>query len=424
MNPVFQFIAASIIVILVMGFTVYEVTTASILQLNQPSSQQLQPLADRLMDNFILSSGYPSDWGNPTVNLSMIHDFGLALVSSSISSYTLDVYKINRIINGSFVNNNLYIPPSITGALLGIYQQGHFNYGFEFRLVPALKITIANITNSKFNISVTNINNLPASNALVNASFFTFCVITKQTGNSLSVSNYNVNVSKAFNETNLHGWTIISLQPPSQNCSSKGNSITTASILFVAADYYGLRYQTFLSTPSICTAQMIIQGQYLVANFTSKSNPNCQIGQSNNGALFTQTEVFEVTQSLNTNVVSATTCSNSAPPCSLLNNGNNNYKVFNLSYAPSQDVIFAGVLVTKNQGNNNKVYMVVASNPITPSGVIEYSADSLTTSQYLASQSRGLIFANVTAATTDTRLVNLGGNTWIAYLSVWEMGQS
>jgi len=68
--------------------------------------------------------------------------------------------------------------------------------------------------------------------------------------------------------------------------------------------------------------------------------------------------------------------------------------------------------------------MVVASNPITPSGVIEYSADSLTTSQYLASQSRGLIFANVTAATTDTRLVNLGGNTWIAYLSVWEMGQS
>jgi hypothetical protein len=433
MNPVFQFIAATLIVALTLGFTLYAVASTSDVQLMTYSQLQLEPVANSLMQNFVLTPGSPVDWGSNTkVTPNQLASFGLSTDPQTNTAYSLDVFKLDRILNDSFVANPYYIPPTVAGSLLGIYQQGHFNYGFDFRMVPALNITISNIstaTTTLYSVKVLDFQGRPAVNAFVNASEFSFCVVTK--GNSVSPSSYNSTHTSAFNVTNLAGTATVTLSQPPVGCTSQngngGNgggstgNVESTDIMIVSASYYGMAFQNFLQSSNICKSQMIIIGQYLVANFTGKngasSQSNCSFVNQNNGSGKVATTVFEITSRLNIVLDPANYCSTSQPPCSILNHGADNYTVFALSKPVDPNVILAGLIFT----TNGKQYFVIATNPTTPTGIIEYTSNSLTTVS--ANTGDGLKLASVPAAVTVTRYVTVGTNTWFASLTVWRMGQ-
>jgi hypothetical protein len=406
LNPIFQYIAATLIVVLTLSFTLFAVVTSASVQLGTNSQEQIQPVANSLMDAFVLTGGSPNDWGsNLSILSNNLSDFGLAVTSHPGTAYSLDPNKLNRIINNSFVNNVFFIPPPTAGSLLGIYQSNHFNYGFDFRMVPALNISILpSPVPNIYNVSVLDYAGHPAINANVNATLFLFCEPKGQPPLS--------NQTTAYNVTNINGFTQLNLPTPAVSCP---NSSQQGTFLVVDANYYGLEFQNYLLNSNICKSQMLLTGQYVVANFSSNGS-GCNLG-GNNGSVFTGGFLYEVTSSLSLIVNPLVSCPSSQPPCNLLNNGANNYSVYQLQNPVSDLVVFAGLLIT----TNGKDYFVLASNPTTPTGVIEYSSNSLTT---LSSGSSGLTQTNAPAAVTVSRLVTVGTNTWFATLTVWVMGKS
>jgi hypothetical protein len=432
LNPVFQYLAATIIVILALSFTLYAVASTVFTQLNTNSQYQLYPVAEQLMQSFLLNPGLPYDWGeNTSILANNLTYFGLSTAPGSTLTYSLDPSKLNRIANLPSINSKLYIPPNVTGALLGIYQKDHYNYGFSFLMVPALNITITNTTQNKYLIYVSDYSGVPAINAQVNVSYFAFC----EAGKRSSQLQFYYNYTKSYNVTNLFGQTQVSLTKPSLPSICYQSNNHYSYLVMADASYYGIQFQNILSA-GVCKANMLIQGQYLLANFVPQNKTgNCfpvnpsqgnGNGNGNNGSVHVDDKytIFEVTSSLNVviNPSASVICSNgnnqSQLGCSVLNNGNFNNAVVRMKYPISPSVVFAGLIIT----TNGRDYFIIASNPVTnPYGYINYSSDNLTT---LPSFSQGLVNANVNSAVTVTRFVNVGQNTWYASLTVWRMGQS
>ncbi|MEM0117915.1 MAG: hypothetical protein QXV32_05670 [Conexivisphaerales archaeon] len=421
-----------------MSFTLYAVASTEFTQLNVNSQYQLYPEAEQLMQSFLLNPGIPYNWGtNVNLPANNLQYFGLAVQPQTGLAYSLDPSKLNRIANLSYLNNSLYIPPNVAGALLGIYHGNHFDYGFDFRMLPALNITIVNSTNGIYTVYVSDYAGIPAINANVNVSYFAFCEIDQGSGQP----QFFFNATRSYNVTNLFGYASFKLSKPSlpQTClpgngQGKGSgNAKVAYLVMASANYYGIEFQNFLSYAT-CKADMILEGQYLLANFNpsnnncydvngqsagSKGNGNGNNGSVHVGAFYT---VFEVTSSLNVIINPAVVCSDgqnsSQQACTVLNAGNKNSAVVQLAYPVSESVIFAGLIITTNGRN----FFEVASNPLTnPYGYIEYSSNNLST---LASQSNGTKQAHVDSAVTVSRFVNVGQNTWYASLTVWRMGQS
>ncbi len=434
MNPVFQYLAATVIVILALSFTLYAVASTVFTRLNTNSQYQLYPVAEQLMQSFLLNPGLPFNWGTNTSILSNnLTYFGLSTAPGTALTYSLDPNKLNRIANLPTISSIYYIPPNVTGALLGIYQKNHYNYGFSFLMLPALNITITNATQNVYFVHVSDYSGVPAINAQVNVSYFAFCEV----GQRNSQLQFYFNYTKSYNVTDIFGQTQVKLTKPQIPSTCYQNNNHYSYLVMADASYYGIHFQNILST-GVCKANMLIEGQYLLANFVPQNNTgNCfpvnpgkgnggGNGNGNNGSVHVgdRYTVFEVTSSLNViiNPSASVTCSNgnnlSQQGCSVLNKGNFNNAVVRMTYPLSPSVVFAGLIVT----TNGRDYFIVASNPLTnPYGYINYSSDNLTT---LPSYSRGLVNASVNSAVTVTRFVNVGANTWYASLTVWRMGQS
>lgn len=420
MNAIFQYIAATVIVVLTLGFTLYAVASSAFIQSNSSTQYQLYPVAENLMDNFVLYPGSPYDWGsNMKIYASNLSDFGLAVAPNMSLGYSLDPNKLNRIVQIPLVNTSIYIPSTTAGRLLGIYQNNHFNYGFDFKMVPALNINIVNRTAGRYNITVTDYLGRPAINANVNATYFVLCESSQ--GKSAPV--FGFNSKTAYNVTNLLGSALLNLSKPNLPAACIQGNSKVAYLVIATASYYGIKFQSFLTSVT-CRSEMVIQGQYLIASFNSTNN-QCydvngnQLAKSNAsvhaGDRFT---VFEITSNLGLIINPAVACNSATPPCSILNNGNKNETVVQLQNPVSSSVVLAGVII-KTQG---RTFFVVASNPVTtPYGTIEYTSNSLTTLN--SNAQGGLKVASVNSAVTIVRFVNVGQNTWVATLTLWRMGQ-
>jgi len=436
-------VAATIIVVLTLGFTLYAVESATFVSLGGYSQLQLMPVADSLMQNFILSAGAPSDWGsNLSVSANQLQSFGLAAAWPNAGAYSLDPNKLNRIINTTFVRNDYYIPPSVVGKLLGIYQNNHFIYGFDFRLIPALNITLnqiaSNSTMTLYQINVTDYTGQPAVNAHVKVSQISFCSVIIGNNNNVPIS-FGANSSTNQGVTDINGSISVYVYNPSATCQASNGQekVEIANVTAVSASFYGLQFESLFGI-NACKAQMMIQGQLLIANFTGSSKSGACANLSadiksnqnnNNGAVFPVFTSFQVTSDLNI-ILNPVVNQSTGGQCSLLNHGANNYCVYQLKYPVSSSTVFAGLIIVVNPGNGGSsgkehTYFVVASNPSTPNCIIEYTSNSLVTSQSVNTcgpSYNSLKIAQVQSAVTITRFVTIGINTWYATLTVWRMG--
>jgi hypothetical protein len=180
--------------------------------LNTSSKEQLKIAAQKIMTQLTLDPGTPTDWGsNININPSELSAFGLAKYGESTrEAYVLDLDKVQRLNS---------IPPSIVISLLNLGR----DYGIELEFAPALNVTIIDLQENSYFISVTAYQTkLPIFNAKITAKTFYYDNLTEQIASTeLQCSN-----------TDEWGQSIVTFSNVPSN---------TGKILVAVVDYYGIR---------------------------------------------------------------------------------------------------------------------------------------------------------------------------------------
>lgn len=117
--------------------------------------------AEDVLDTLLLSPGYPPNWGESSDNPDSM---GLA-VQNSIEEYVLDPKKVIRLSEES----DYYISPPTTRRLLGLSKKYHFS----LRITPFFNITINNLGDGNYTISITTYKGFPAPNVNVTGYYVT-----------------------------------------------------------------------------------------------------------------------------------------------------------------------------------------------------------------------------------------------------------
>lgn len=226
MNSTFEYIISVLIIVLILAFTVLSIDSIVATQQQPLKAEQLDPVAERLLDKILLTRGYPYNWGTDITvsgNITFpgeetpLEDLGLAANSTNL--YTLDTYKVMRLVkNVGSLENSLYIPPSYFGDLAGLRQNGTWDYGFRLLMKTALNITNTWIRNDSkikdiptaFNVTVKTHTGKLAPNALVTARYF--CLFITGSGKDATFDYFYTTLQ---NVTNWNGNTILSLDTDS-----------------------------------------------------------------------------------------------------------------------------------------------------------------------------------------------------------------
>lgn len=401
MDVTFEYIAATLVIFILLGFAIFTVTSLTTTQVDLLGQQQLFPVAQQAVDKILLTRGEPLDWGeNITVNGSLLVDFGLAAASPHTDAYDLDINKVMRLVQSvGTVTNALYLDPTSVGSLMGIYTGSYWNYGFRLYMVPALNVTITvNDTASHplaFVVNVKNAQGVPARNAFVQVKYFDFYVY-KDTGGGPAKDVFDWSSVFASAYTDYAGnasLTFSSAPSPAQGVVNPQEVF----VVTVSADYYGLEANSILELSTVpSNLDMLIEGQYLIGNFTGVTG----IPKSAN-QLQLEASVIELTDNLNV-ILNPATNVTTGNAGYVFNQGGKNYKVFQLVNPVSENVILAGLMV-KTTGQS---FFAVAFRPVLPVA-LDYRSHAVATA--------GL------QAITIERLVHMGRNSYVVDLTIWRM---
>ncbi len=159
MQTAFEYISAGVILCLILGLTGQFATNMVYDRVERIKQTTGLGVADKMIDFLLLSPGTPSNWGrlvDPPQNV------GLAL-ESAIKPYQLDRCKVRRLSNGT-AN---YIPPHEVRDLLGLSP----NYYTDLSIYPIYNITVEQLTDEKFLVSVANQWDVPVSTVTVTGTY-------------------------------------------------------------------------------------------------------------------------------------------------------------------------------------------------------------------------------------------------------------
>jgi len=154
-----EYITAGIIISLILGLTIHFSSNMVDVKINAIEQKTGFAIAGNVIDTLLLSPGSPNNWGDSPEPPSTM---GLAL-DNAIKLYQLDASKVRRLSSES----ENYIPPYMVRDLLGLSAC----YYISIRIMPVYTITISNITEEIFSISVTNQWGSPVSNVNVTAAY-------------------------------------------------------------------------------------------------------------------------------------------------------------------------------------------------------------------------------------------------------------
>lgn len=192
MHITLDYLVAGLVIIIILTFAATSIFPFTSVTLQHVQEEQLNPLAERLLDKVILTPGEPLDWWDIySYNETNITGFGLGYFrEGAVDPYVLDPGKVSRLTDTPF-----QLSPRTFAKILGLTWDGdpdHLKYSFKLRIIPALNITITpdedsmleiNIAGggvdrvyTAFNISVKSYDGYPASNAKVKAIYLASAV--------------------------------------------------------------------------------------------------------------------------------------------------------------------------------------------------------------------------------------------------------
>ena len=387
MHVTLDYLVAGLLIIIILTFTANSISPFIYINLQHVEEEQLNPLAERLLDKILLTPGEPLDWGNIySYDEDDITGFGLAYMKNGvINPYILDPDKISRIAHPVF-----QLSPERISKLLGLtWDGGNFKYGFRLRITPALNITIipdenkyirvgSDILYTAFNITVKSYDGYPAANSKINAIY-----LAAKIKEGKVEADYSLARIKTIADWRGESY----LEFTVDQSSFKGYN-KAAFLFIVYASYSGVKsLATYnLRTEDILNAAII--GKYLIVEFPSSYEPQ--------GARFLR-GVIQIGE----NVISEAKIENVSRGESgwVINRGNYNYRVYEISgIDPSLSV---DVLLVKWIGRH---WLSVIRYP----PIVDYAAPSI---------AQGLKIA------TLHRYCKIGDLTYVTELSVWRMAE-
>jgi len=240
---IYEYLFTAIIIVLILLSSSTMIETISEPSRSTSEKEQLKVTAQKLMTQLLLDPGNPPDWGNNIdIDPSNLTTFGLAKYSETTrEAYVLDADKVLRLDN----TNPLFLPPSSVINLLNL----GYEYGFALEFYPALNVTIAPINSTsssdRYNINVTEYNELPIVMADVTARMYYYN----------SSSQTIATTGAIFNQTGADGKCIVDF----------GNVTTEMKILSLVINYYGIRIVKSFTVGSNVT-QVHLIGNHALLN--------------------------------------------------------------------------------------------------------------------------------------------------------------
>jgi hypothetical protein len=387
MHITLDYLVVGLIIIIVLAFSANSIFSLTSVNLQHVQEEQLNPLAERLLDKILLTPGEPLDWGNIyKYDEDDITGFGLAYMKNGvINPYVLDPDKTSRITHPVF-----QLSPERISRLLSLTWDGrNFKYGFRLRITPALNITItpdenkyirvgSDILYTAFNIAVKSYDGYPAANSGIKAIY-----LAAKINEGKEEADYSLARIKTIAD-----WSGKSYLEFKVDSSSFRGYNKAAFILIVYASYSGVKsLATYnLREEDILNASII--GNYLIVEFPSSYEPQ--------GARFLR-GVIQIGE----NVVSEAKIKNVSRGESgwVINRGNYNYRVYEISGIDSS--LNTDVLLVKWIG---RYWLSVIRYP----PVVDYASPSI---------AQGLKIATV------HRYCKIGDLTYVVELSVWRMAE-
>ena len=165
MNESIEYLVAAILVVLLVSLTVSTLIPMALQRTSYLSESHLQTEAEKIANQLLLSPGDPADWGVTANSSSDIKAIGLALDGGE--PYELDINKLIRLCESSIneITEKEQIDLENVSKLLGIYGK----YGLSIRLTPVLNVSVQQISNDIYEVTVTTHEDLPVANANITA---------------------------------------------------------------------------------------------------------------------------------------------------------------------------------------------------------------------------------------------------------------
>lgn len=141
MYETFEYVFLGIVVFTTVIVTMATIFPIAYTHISQATAYQLQSSSQAVLDQLLLTPGYPNTWGtdlniNSTKN-SGLKSFGLGGGKRYDPIYVVDPNKAERLVNTTTLSNLYYIPPSTAAKIMGIDEK----FGFSLRLKPVFNIT-------------------------------------------------------------------------------------------------------------------------------------------------------------------------------------------------------------------------------------------------------------------------------------------
>jgi hypothetical protein len=191
-NAIYEYIIATIIVVMLVGWTYYSSSSSTLVAIGRIEDEQLKVVAQEVFNKLLLTPGDPVNWTSTTVK-----SLGLADMNAQ-EAFTLDRDKVLMLRNGS-------IGISRARDLMGLEN----NYDFSLSVTPALNITVIpnGITydgnhNHNFTVVVRDLRGLPSSSASITGYYV----------NNTSTWNIGDNISRSSKTTGTDGLVTLSFK--------------------------------------------------------------------------------------------------------------------------------------------------------------------------------------------------------------------
>ena len=155
MNPIYEYIVGTVIVIMLAGWTYVSMTSSTLVAVNLLDDERINVVAREVFNKLLLTPGDPVDW-----NRANVKSLGLAEIGGE--GFVLDKDKVLCLKNGSISIND-------ARRLLGLERV----YDFSIRVSPALNVRITSISYDlgnqvhTFNVVVNDLSGRPFSTAIV-----------------------------------------------------------------------------------------------------------------------------------------------------------------------------------------------------------------------------------------------------------------
>ena len=292
MHVTLDYLVTGLIIIIILTFSSSFILPFTSVTLQHVQEEQINPLAERLLDKIILTPGEPSDWWDiyKYREEAGIADFGLGLLKGdSTEPYVLDPNKVSRLISRPFE-----LTPKMIAKLLGLTWDGspeHLKYNFKLKIIPALNITIIPDENKRvsirnknnenddiytaFNILIKGYDGIPAFNTNFKA-IYLLAGYKGGVGSHKGDVKYAISIGNGRTDLNGASYVDFSDNPDINEWinGNRGKLDKSTCTLIVYANYFGIKsFKSYFPHPTNTLNSYIIGDKLFVEFPEAPDNP-------------------------------------------------------------------------------------------------------------------------------------------------------